>query len=349
MNITLYLLALLFLPLYGFSKETIQKKKQNILNNKAIDTPFEKLKTGIITLENYLDDLSFEEAILLCNDALMSLVEKHVKDKRKYNIAYKFLVMNYEPMNRTNEMLKRHKLLLNNTIRKSDNHKIIAMDDMPVKHKTKKKKEQIDRLIERNKTTRKILILTISLIAVLLMVLLLFIRFYKLRKKDYTRSIYETMLLADLKQTKLEQNLKEKEQLQQQYDDLKSQTDQNKQKTLLSDNELKHLKQQLEQKPIKTMIEKLMDWISESYIEKTKKNVYIQRLSELDVNMIERGYLTSNEKISNMDIKYIICFAINMEVKDMSLLFNVEPASIRSVRYRIKKKFGEKNTFKFLM
>jgi hypothetical protein len=38
-----------------------------------------------------------------------------------------------------------------------------------------------------------------------------------------------------------------------------------------------------------------------------------------------------------------------MEVKDMSTLFNVEPASIRSVRYHIKKKFGEKNTFKFLM
>jgi ribosomal protein L23 len=35
--------------------------------------------------------------------------------------------------------------------------------------------------------------------------------------------------------------------------------------------------------------------------------------------------------------------------KNMSLLFNVEPASIRTVRYRIKKKFGKKNTFNFLM
>jgi hypothetical protein len=65
--------------------------------------------------------------------------------------------------------------------------------------------------------------------------------------------------------------------------------------------------------------------------------------------MLEQGYFTTNEKISNMDMKYIICFAIDMEVKDMSTLFNVEPASIRSVRYHIKKKLGEKNTFKFLM
>jgi len=38
-----------------------------------------------------------------------------------------------------------------------------------------------------------------------------------------------------------------------------------------------------------------------------------------------------------------------MDTKDMSILFNVELASINTVRYRIKKKFREKNTFKFLM
>ena len=48
-------------------------------------------------------------------------------------------------------------------------------------------------------------------------------------------------------------------------------------------------------------------------------------------------------------MKYIICFAIDMDVRDMSKIFIVEPATILSVRYRIKKKFGDKNTFKFLM
>ena len=97
------------------------------------------------------------------------------------------------------------------------------------------------------------------------------------------------------------------------------------------------------------MIGKLTDLISDSYIETTKKNVYIRQLSELDVDMLDQGYLTTTEKISNMDMKYIICFDIDMEVKDISLLFNVETANIRSVRYRMKKKFGEKNTFKFLL
>jgi hypothetical protein len=105
----------------------------------------------------------------------------------------------------------------------------------------------------------------------------------------------------------------------------------------------------LEQKPTKAMIGKLTDWISKSIMEKEKKNAYMQQLSELDTEMLEQGYLTADEKISNMDMKYIICFAIDMDVNDMTLLFNVQPTSIHTVRYRIKKKFREKNTFRFLM
>ena len=168
---------------------------------------------------------------------------------------------------------------------------------------------------------RIILILTISLITLLLIGLFVLYHFYKLRKKNFELAIYESALLAELKHTELKQNMKGKEQY----------------------------KLQLEQKPTKIMIEKLKDWISESCMEKTKKSAYIQQIYDLDIDMLEIGYHTANEKISNMDMKYIICFAIDMEVKDMSLLFNVEPASIRSVRYRIKKKFGEKNTFRFLM
>jgi len=267
----------------------------------------------------------------------------------EYTEAYKFMVMYYETMNRPREALKYHKLLLENEKKRYDNDKITAMSDMLVKYETEKRKEHIDRLTERNETSRKILILTISLIILLLIGILILVLLYKSRKKNFELSIYESALLAELKHTELEQNLKEKEQLQQQYDNLKAQAGQNKQKTLLHDAELKRIKQQLEQKLTKIMIGKLKDWISESNIDETKKHIYIQQLSELDIDMLEQGYLTINEKISKMDMKYIICFAIDVDVKDMSRLFNVEPASVRSVRYRIKKKLGEKNTFKFLM
>jgi len=266
-----------------------------------------------------------------------------------FSEVYSFLVKYYETMNRPTEALKYHKLLLETQWRLFNRDKMIAMTDMLVKHETEKKQEQIDRLAERHKNHRRILTLTICLIVALLVVVWVLIRLNKSRKKNFDLSIYEAALLSELKHNELEQTEKEKERLQQQYDGLKTQAERNKQKALSYDAELKRIKQQLEQKPTKTMIGKLRNWISESYMEQAKKDTYITRLSELDVDMLEQGYLTTNEKISNMDMKYIICFAIDMDTKDMSYLFNVEPTSIRSVRYRIKKKFGGKNTFKFLM
>jgi ATP-dependent 26S proteasome regulatory subunit len=170
-----------------------------------------------------------------------------------------------------------------------------------------------------------------------------------MKKRSFRQTIYESVLLAELKQNELEQNLKEKERLQQQYDKLEKQARQSKQKAESYNEELNYIKQQLAQKPSKAMIEKLTAWISNSIMEKSRKNFYIRQLSELDVDTLEQGWLTANEKISNMDMKYIICFAIDMEVQDMSLLFNVEPSSIYIVRYRIKKKFGDGNSLRLVI
>ena len=281
----------------------------------------------------------------------LSLLEEVQDDNTlaEYAEAYKFMVMYYETMKRPEEALKYHKLLLEVEAKRSDRDKITTMTDMLVKYETEQKKEHIDRLTEQNQTARKILILIISLLVVLLVGVFILIRLLKLRKKNFELTIYETVLMAELKQTEQEQTLKEKELLQQQYQDLQARADQNQQQAQLYDTELKQIKQQMEQRLIQSMIEKLSEWISESSIERAKRNNYLQQLSTLDIDVLEQGYLTATEKISKMDMKYIICFAINMEVKDMSLLFNVEASSIRTVRYRIRKKFGDKNSFKFLM
>ena len=282
----------------------------------------------------------------------LSMLDK-LKNHKNLNepryLAYQFMTGYYEKINRPAEALKYQKLLRESEEQRYENEKIQAINDMSIKYETEKKETQIHTLTKENQATQRILQLTAGLIAVLLIALLIFIRFHQLRKRNLEQNIYESALLAELKQTELEQNLKEKEQLQQQYDKLETQANRNKQKAESYNEELMQIKQQLAQKPTKTMIGKLTGWISKSVMEKTKKDAYITQLSGLDIDMLEQGYLTANEKISNMDMKYIICFAVDMDGKDMSLLFNVEPASIRTVRYRIKKKFGNKNTFKFLM
>ncbi|MCL2073360.1 MAG: hypothetical protein FWH18_05540 [Marinilabiliaceae bacterium] len=64
--------------------------------------------------------------------------------------------------------------------------------------------------------------------------------------------------------------------------------------------------------------------------------------------MLENAYQTSKAKITSMDIKYIICFAADLDTKDISLIFNIEPASVNTVRYRIKKKFAEEDAFRMV-
>ena len=331
--------------IYYYLDKALEQKKGKIITDVELE-----ICVYILYAELHFEQKRYKEAE---RDMLyaLSLLEEVNDDNvsSEYFEVYKFLVMYYETMNRPDEALKYHKLLLENEKKRFDNEKIVAMNDMLVKYETEKKKEHIEWLTERNKTARKTLILSICLIAVLLIVLLTLIHLFKLRKKNFELSIYEAALLTELKQTELEQNLKEKEHLQQLYNKLEAQSVHDKQKVQLYDEELTRIKQQLEQKPTKTMIGKLTELISNSYMEKTRKTSYIQKLTELDIDMMELGYNTANEKISNMDMKYIICFAIDMDVKDMGGIFNVEPATIRSVRYRIKKKFSSKNTFRFLM
>jgi len=248
---------------------------------------------------------------------VLSLLEE-VKDNNSvivdFSEAYKFLVLFYETLNRPADALKYQKLLTENEKRRYENDKIVAMDDMLVKYEVEKKNEQLDRMAERAKATRNILILTFSLTTALFIVLLILIRLHRLRKKNLEQTIYESVLFAELKQ-----------------------------------NELESIKQRLEQNPIKAVIAKLTEWITHSAIEKTKKTAYIQQLSELDLEMLEKGYLAAHEKLTNLDMKYIICFAMDMDVKDMSLLFNIESNSIYIIRYRIKRKLGNDNSFNFLM
>ena len=50
-----------------------------------------------------------------------------------------------------------------------------------------------------------------------------------------------------------------------------------------------------------------------------------------------------------MDIKYILCFYLDFEARDIATIFSVEPASVYTVRYRLRKKFRDNPSFQFLM
>jgi hypothetical protein len=74
-----------------------------------------------------------------------------------------------------------------------------------------------------------------------------------------------------------------------------------------------------------------------------KKTEYIEQLNQIDGQYISTLKTSYNGNLSVLYIKYCICFAIGMEIGEVSECFSIEQSSVHMVRYRLKKKFGLDN------
>ena len=248
----------------------------------------------------------------------LSLLEKvNKKTVVEYSDVYEFLAKYYETLNRPAEALKYHKLLLENERKRYDNERLETIDEMLVKYETEKKQLEIETLTKEHQTSRRIFLLTSSLLLALLIAAASILFWSRLKRKNMEQKFYETALLSELRQNELE---------------------------IIQNN-----KQQLEHNPVKNIIENIAQLISSSLIEKNDKDAYLERISNLDAKLFENTYQTSKIKITSMDMKYILCFAAIMDVKDIGLLFNVDPASVYTVRYRIRKKLSKEDSFKIIL
>ena len=259
-----------------------------------------------------------QEAYTVMNDVLLILDEMqnyNNLNELRYK-AFLFMADYYEKSNNPAEALKYQKLLRQNEAQRYETEKIKVINDMSVKYETEKKEIEIQTLAKEHKATQRILQLTIGLSLTLFITFFLMIMIGKQKQKNLEQQLYETALLAELSQNELEKT--------------------------------RNINQQLERNPVKNCIEIISQTVSASLIEKDTKNTYIERLTKIDTKMLENAYQTSKAKITSMDIKYIICFAADLDTKDISLIFNIEPASVNTVRYRIKKKFAEEDAFRMV-
>ena len=240
-----------------------------------------------------------------------------LKNYKNLNIEriwiYQLLAEHYEKMNRPVDALKYHKLLREYESMMYESEKVQAISNMAAKYETEKKEIRIQTLLQEYKAARRSLWLIIGLSLTLLITLFLLILSSRLKRKNVEQQLYETALLAELRQNELNK------------------------------------KQQLAQNPVKNTIEKMAQLVSASLIEKEDKKIYLERLSKMDSKLFENAYQNSKLKITGMDMKYIICFAANIDVKDICLLFHIEPASVHTVRYRIKKKFAKDDTIRIIL
>jgi len=256
-----------------------------------------------------------KEAYLLMNEALTMLDElRHFKNLSEQRfLVYTFLADYYEKIGRFAHALEFQKRLRESEAERYESEKIRVINEMSVGFETERKAMQIQALLKQSQAARRILLLVIGLLLALIIASGLIIFSSHLKRKTVEQQLYETALLAELSQNELEKMQKQQ--------------------------------QQLEHNPVKNSVENMIHLVSHSLIEKDTKAMYLERLANVDVKLLEQAYQTSKVKITAMDMKYIICFAADMDAKDISLLFNIEPASVHTVRYRIRKKFGAGNAF----
>ena len=227
--------------------------------------------------------------------------------------AYAFMVMLCTEQGRYREALDWQERLIENNAVRYDIDKTASLQEIETRYEVEKKTLEMERLRERNLAFRRLLYLLLYLLISLLLCAILLIVVLYLRKKNTEARLYEAALEADNMRSAMDAALTAapSENGEKKEDGMTA-------LQLLADNLIK----QLQQLPA-TCAYKMHS---------------IARLQTLDIENIAHLCAQGN-RLTNMDKRYILCFAAGMSVEDVADLFHIEPASVYTVRYRLRKKF----------
>ena len=106
-----------------------------------------------------------------------------------------------------------------------------------------------------------------------------------------------------------------------------------------------NLEAQTDVEPLMMLVDELIAQLqggaSRAYVART-----VAQLRELDLGHIQ-VLLGHGKKITTMDKRYILCFAAGMTVEEIADFMSLESASVYTVRYRLRKKFGSEYPFPY--
>lgn len=90
---------------------------------------------------------------------------------------------------------------------------------------------------------------------------------------------------------------------------------------------------------VQFLVGKLTCLISDSLLDEKGKETYLRRLKQIPEDRIFCDFVQmAHEVLSPTDIKYIFFFYIMMSAEEISIVFNIDPHSVYTARYRIRKK-----------
>lgn len=237
-------------------------------------------------------------------------------------------------------------------------------------YNTEKEERKIEQLKVVNanqlKSTTMLIIVAILLVATMV---LLWLWFYTVKKNIRRRSAlikaekeeaelnlkikeeqavkaqlekYEVLSDYRLKEMELEGKNKAMEQLLKDKEELDNQIEAYTQK--INEYERNNDQKQEQDKNENPMNQIVIEDITKLITKKIpQKEEYIEILNSIDGQYISTLKNSYNGNLSVPYIKYCICFAIGMEIGEVSECFSIEQSSVHMVRYRLKKKFGLDN------
>ncbi len=92
------------------------------------------------------------------------------------------------------------------------------------------------------------------------------------------------------------------------------------------------------------LVGKLSSSIASAILDDEQKQIFLHRLSVVDSDPHFMALVDSiSGMISSTDLKYILCFYIQMPPHDIATVFNVDIHSVYTARYRIRKKLHDVN------
>ena len=109
--------------------------------------------------------------------------------------------------------------------------------------------------------------------------------------------------------------------------------------------EIMYLEAQTDVEPLLILVDELVAQL-QGGAPRTYSERAIAQLRELDLGHIQ-VLLGHGKKITAMDKRYILCFAAGMTVEEIADFMSLEPASVYTVRYRLRKKFSTEYPFPY--
>lgn len=213
-----------------------------------------------------------------------------------------------------------------------DYHKLVydsdlarQLDEISTKFGVEKKNLELENMKERERQHTIILRLLVGSLIAAVVIITFIVWVYILHRRRLQDQLYQAALESEV-------NLQKLESVKSQYSDLKE--------TI----ESKQVSRNFE-----AGVEKMKTIVTDARLAPLVRDEYVRRLSGINLAEFERQFATSISQMTQMDVKYILCFYLEFDARDIAAIFNVEPASVYTVRYRLRKKFKENPSFQFLM